>query len=119
MLMLMLIMTSFFVGVGPGSPKVTVESLTDCVLGSSYGGRAPQSKMPEFINLKTFQGGSGGDFIFSLSVFCLFFYLSFLLKPTKHFGYHRLCKSKGTKNVLVRVIVLKSDPAFPTKGRPH
>ena len=87
----MLMMTSFFVGLGPGglqilNPRNPLSA--SCLFGSTHGGKASKSKstsaQPKLIfkvgeaydkeNLTTFRGGSGGDFTFSLCVFRLFFF---------------------------------------------
>ena len=96
----MLMMTSFFVGLGPGglqifNPQNPLSSR--CLFGSTHGGKAPKSeststqqklifKVGEAYdkeNLRTFRGGSGGDFNFSLSVFRLFFLPVFLTGPLR------------------------------------
>ena len=76
-----LMMASLFVGLGPGGLTNIPEKGRDsfCLLGSSHGGSVSKSTGRNEVsfqvgapydkeNLKTFQGGSGGDVRFSLAV---------------------------------------------------
>ena len=74
---------SFFVGLGPGGLRC-IDSIaplgfftTICLPGSNHGGNVPPTPYFQVCdsygkeNLATFLGGSGGDAIYSISVFLL------------------------------------------------
>ena len=82
-----LMMASFFVGLGPGSPGHVPSGGLHilCLPGSNHGGSLSTQDIfkvggpYDMENLTTFRGGSGGDATLSLSVFLFFLFVPVFL----------------------------------------